>query len=371
IVASAVCLAACGSSDSCSSASSSTTPQGGSSDAVVVAAKKAIAASHAEAKTIKGPSAPVTPPEGKTLGVIACGVVAPPCLRMANGVKKAAAALGWEVVIADGKLTVQGMADAMDRLIGQKVDGILNVAVADSLIPNQMTKAKKAGIPVVCMVCGNKLVAPVKDPSTADIDPDYALSGRLAADYAIAHTNGQAKVVLIRNDAYASSKQRIDTAAAELKKCPGCKIVATEQLSSAGDLVRAGRNQMQGLLNRYPKADDFNYVIPAADTTVQGHIQVLASQSRDIKISSFDCDAQNVGLIRAGKVETACVDGQYDWVPWAATDQMARILAKAPPAADEQTPVVLVDKSNVPPAGQDTVSSPDFPTYYKKIWGKG
>ncbi|MEA2235180.1 MAG: ribose transport system substrate-binding protein [Solirubrobacteraceae bacterium] len=371
IIASAACLAACGSNDSNSSAASPTASQGGSGDAVVVAAKRAVAASQAEAKTIKGPKAPVTPPEGKTLGVVACGVVAPPCLRMANGVKKAAAALGWKVVVADGKLTVQGMADAMDLLISQKVSGIVNVAVADSLIPNQMTKAKNAGIPVVCMVCGNKLVAPVKDPSTVDVDPDYALSGRLAADYAIAQTNGKAKVVLVRNDAYASSKQRIDSAAAQLKKCPGCKIVTTEQLSSAGDLVRAGRTQMQGLLSRYPKADDFNYLIPAADTTVQGHIQVLASQSRAIKISSFDCDAQNVGLIRTGKVETACVDGQYDWVPWAATDQMARILAKVAPAADEQTPVVLVDKSNVPPAGQDTVSSPDFATYYKKLWGKG
>jgi ribose transport system substrate-binding protein len=219
------------------------------------------------------------------------------------------------------------------------------------------------------MVCGNKLVAPVKDPSTADVDPDYALSGRLAAAHAIVQSSGKAKVVLIRNDAFPSSKKRIDSADAELKRCSGCKIVTTEQLSSAGDLVRNGRAQMQGLLNRFPKPDDFNYIIPAADTTVQGHIQVLATQPRDVKISSFDCDAQNVGLIRAGKVETACVDGQYDWVPWAATDQMVRTLAKVPLATDEQTPVVLVDKSNVPPTG-DTVPSPDFASYYKRIWSR-
>jgi ribose transport system substrate-binding protein len=369
VIASAACLAACGSNESSSSASSPTTPRGGSSDGIVAAAKNAIAASQASAKTIKGPKAPVTPPEGKTLGVVECASFGG-CLRMANGVKKAAAALGWKVVVADGKVSVRGMADGMDFLIDQKVDGIVNVAVADSAIPNQMTKAKNAGIPVVCMVCGNKLVAPVKNPSMADVDPDYALSGRLAADYAIVKTNGKANVVLLRNDAYPSAKQRLDAAAAELKKCPGCKIVTTEQMSGAGDLVRAGRTQMQGLLNRYPKADDFNYVIPPADSVVQGHVQVLAAQSREIKISSFDCDAQNVGLIRAGKVQTACVDGQYDWVPWAATDQMVRILAKVPLATDEQTPVVLVDKSNLPPAGQDTVPSPDFASYYKKIWGQ-
>jgi hypothetical protein len=49
---------------------------------------------------------------------------------------------------------------------------------------------------------------------------------------------------------------------------------------------------------------------------------------------------------------------------------MVRILAKVPVATDEQTPVVLVDKSNLPPAGQDTVPSPDFASYYKKIWGQ-
>jgi ribose transport system substrate-binding protein len=372
ITASAALVAACGSDESSSSSASSasSTTTAASSDSVVAAAKKAIAASLAAATTINGPKTPVTAPAGKTLGVVECASFGG-CARMANEVKKAAQALGWKVVIADGKVSIQGMADGMDLLINQKVDGIVNVAVADAAIPTQLTKAKNAGIPVVCMVCGNKLVAPVKNPSMADVDPDYALSGRLAADYAIMKTNGKAKVVLLRNDAYPSAKQRLDAAAAELKKCSGCKIVTTEQMSGAGDLVRAGRAQMQGLLNRYPKSDEFNYVIPPADSVVQGHIQVLSAQSRDIKLSSFDCDAQNVGLIRSGKVETACVDGQYDWVPWAATDQMVRILAKAPPAADEQTPVVLVDKSNVPPAGQDTVSSPDFPTYYKKIWGKG
>jgi ribose transport system substrate-binding protein len=182
-------------------------------------------------------------------------------------------------------------------------------------------------------------------------------------------TNGKAKVVLLRNDAYPSAKQRLDATAAELKKCPGCEVVATEQMSGAGDLLRHGRAQMQGLLNRYPRPGDFNYVIPPSDSVVQGHIQVLAAQSRDIKVSSFDCDPESVALIRSGKVETACVDGQYDWVPWAATDQMVRILAKAPLATDEQTPVVLVDKSNVPPTG-DTVPSPDFAGHYKKIWGK-
>jgi ABC-type sugar transport system substrate-binding protein len=140
-------------------------------------------------------------------------------------------------------------------------------------------------------------------------------------------------------------------------------------MSGAGDLLRHGRAQMQGLLNRYPRPGDFNYVIPPSDSVVQGHIQVLAAQSRDIKVSSFDCDPESVALIRSGKVETACVDGQYDWVPWAATDQMVRILAKAPLATDEQTPVVLVDKSNVAPSG-DTVPSPDFASHYKKIWGK-
>jgi hypothetical protein len=48
---------------------------------------------------------------------------------------------------------------------------------------------------------------------------------------------------------------------------------------------------------------------------------------------------------------------------------MVRTLAKVPLATDEQTPVVLVDKSNVPPTG-DTVPSPDFASYYKRIWSR-
>ncbi|WP_214104360.1 sugar ABC transporter substrate-binding protein [Acrocarpospora catenulata] len=359
-------IAGCSAGGGDTSAVSTTT---GGADAVGVAEATAAFQKSLEPLTPPTDATPVTPPQGgKTIGVLSCGQTAPACALMADQAKKAVELLGWTPVVVDGKLNPQDWSNGDLQLINQKVDGIINIVAADATVPAALEKAKAANIPVVCMICANPAQAPVPNPSVANVDADYALQGKLVADYIIMNSKGAGKVAIMENQTAPPVVLRHDALKQELKTCSGCSVVFAEQLGQSGDIIASARTMATSILQRLPKGE-VGYLVPPSDSQVSGVDQALSATGRsEVQITSFDCNAENLALIRKGQSETLCVVTPLSWAGWAAVDQMVRVLA-GQPGQNVQLQVQSITKDNAPAEGTEPGTF-DFAGFYGKLWGK-
>ena len=100
---------------------------------------------------------------------------------------------------------------------------------------------------------------------------------------------------------------------------------------------------------------------------------IAAGLQGDIKGAGFDCNAENIQLIRDHKVQTVCIADPRDWEAWAAVDTVNRLIAGEEPV-EQSIPVRLYDVNNVDEFTETDVAEGwqgnfDFKSEYKKVWG--
>ena len=89
--------------------------------------------------------------------------------------------------------------------------------------------------------------------------------------------------------------------------------------------------------------------------------------------AGFDCNAQNLALIKDGRVQTVCIADPRDWEAWATVDTANRLM-QGQPAVDQSIPVRLFDKSNLADLTPEDLKEGwqggiDYKSYYLKMWG--
>jgi len=368
-------VTACGSSSSSSSSSAaatstaaaSTSSSGGTSSSAgadVVAAKKWIAA-YSSPGSITLPTQPIKPPTGKTIGIVTCGNAAAACVTGEQAAVKAAAALGWKTITEDGQLIPAKMSAGVQSLVQAKVNGIILVAIADQNIPDALTAAHNADIPVVCLFCGNTPTEKVKYPSGANISVDFEKQGETDGNLIIADSDGKAQVGQITQSVSVPVATRQRGVTEAISKCSGCKILAEVEENPGGAAIQnAPRVAAQGLLNRFPS---LTYIAPPSDDEGVGAVQAIQASGRKVHTVGYDCTPQGLSQIRTGTIELGCMTTPLAWAGWGGVDELARMMSGQKPV-DEDPSSYLVTKANLPPAGQPPIE-PDFASFYKKLWG--
>src|SRR5690242_11235734 len=122
-----VCLVVAGLVTACGSARGiGATANVASSDPVVRAAKALVEASLTAASGFTPPaSGPKAQAPGATIAYVAADVTNGGINAVATGVKEAAAKIGWNAVVIDGKASVQGRTDALTQAMAMKPAGII------------------------------------------------------------------------------------------------------------------------------------------------------------------------------------------------------------------------------------------------------
>jgi ribose transport system substrate-binding protein len=134
-------LVACGDDDdSSSSAGSSGTAT--ASDTAVDAEAQKIVDEFMSPVEWPGPNDPVKPPAGKKITMITCGSQGITCVRVANGVKAAGEALGYQVKVVDGRSDPTVWNQAIKGAIADKADGI---AMSPSPVPRRRASRSPPG----------------------------------------------------------------------------------------------------------------------------------------------------------------------------------------------------------------------------------
>lgn len=341
-----------------------------SASSFVQQAKKIVAADSGPQTKWTGPtSGPKTQP-GKTIVYIEADANLALGVDWGTAMKQAAAKVGWHLKIINGQGTTAGWTAAFSQALALHPDGIALSADITSL-KKQTAQAAKKGIPIIGL---EAIPHPGPDPALhvyTDISQNPTTLAHVMIDYAVAKSDGKARVMLVYDNEYATAQLRDNAWKGELKKCSGCTLLAnlSSPFSQATTLMPA---LMTSSLSKYGKdfwpvaVDDgyWDYAVPAlrsAGVAPSGAVHLLAA----------DGSATAYTRIRSGQYQEITLPAPAEEQGYQAIDEFNRAFHHLKPSGFEAPPYI-VDKSNVNKyGGNHAVFNPanNFVGHYTKIWG--
>ncbi len=291
---------------------------------------------------------------------------------VSKGVAEAAAAIGWQLQIIDGKGTIAGQTDAMNQAIALKPDGIILGGLDATSQQATLQKATALGIKVVGWHAGST-PGPIPDTGVfTNISSDPAATAKLAADYAIALSNGMAQAVILTDSEYSIAVTKSQGMRSELEQCQNCKQLSYEDIPLAEVSTRMPP-LMTSLLKHYGSnvwvlgINDlyFDYVtssLHSADIGLDRPPQFISAG--DGSVSAYD-------RIRNGEHQVATIPEPLNQQGWQIVDELNRAFAGVQPSRYVMD-VHLVTKANIgKDGGPQNVFDPGngYRHQYKQLWG--
>jgi ribose transport system substrate-binding protein len=360
-------LAACG-----SAGTMNTNTNTASTDPTVALAKVVVAKATAPVTVWDGPTTGPKAQSGKFIIYVSSDQQNGGVLGVSKGVAEAAAAIGWKLQIIDGKGTVAGQTDAINQAIALRPDGIILGGLDATSQTIALQKATALGIKAVGWHAGST-PGPMPDMGVfTNISSDPGQTAKLAADYAIAQSNGTAQVVILTDSEYAIAVTKSQGMRSEIDQCQSCKVLSYEDTSLATVSTRMPP-LMTSLLKRY---NSNLWMLGINDlyfdfTTPSLHNAGIDENGPPQFVSAGDGSVSAYNRIRQGQHQVATIPEPLNQQGWQIVDELNRALANSQPSGYVMA-VHLVTKANIGvDGGPKNVFDPGngYRKQYKQIWG--
>lgn len=324
----AVCLgllAGCGSSDSDSDSDTSTSATTAVAPGVATATREL--APYLELPQSIGITDRLTrQPTGKTVVYLECSIVN--CKDHAVALREAFSHLGVNFKTIPSGLSAETFTNAFATAKQLHPDGVITDGIPAAISQRPTDAFAAAGTPVVAMASPDlRLGRGVYNVESPDF---YAAMGRTMANWAIADSDGSAKVLYLQDPTLAfgeSETQGLQDAFAA--NCPDCTLDVLR--TSSAEIGAALPPKVVSELQRKP---DTTYVIGQYSALLIGVPTALKTASiSGLKLVGFAPTPINQAAMKAGD-EAAGVMQSNAAFPWYAADAMARALVGQP--VDEQ-----------------------------------
>jgi ribose transport system substrate-binding protein len=343
------------------------------SAAAVAAAQKAATDTLSSPSEWKGPTTGPKPIAGKRLAIIPCGLITEGCNRPARAATEAAKTAGWIPTVLDGQADTGKQLAALNAAVDGKFDAIVMILIDPIQVNEGIQRAIAAKIPIVTL--GQPLYTEERKALSQipDISHDWLKTGELIGDYMIAKSDGKVDALLLNNPEttvvqygqFAGTKGKLS----DPKTCPDCKVTVEDftiaQINSQPAQLAAAAVQRDPKIN-WVWCYDFCLANVSNDLIARG-------LQGDVMGAGFDCNAQNLALIKDDRVQRVCIADPRDWEAWATVDTANRLM-QGQPFVDQRIPVRLFDKSNIAELTPEDLKDGwqggiDYKSYYKKMWG--
>jgi len=364
----ALAFAACGSDDD-SDTTAATTGGGEASATTVSEGSAGDATAIVEEATAdiayEGPTSGPAPEPDKQIAVIPCAAAASGCVRVADGATEAAKQIGWKVRTLDGQGQASTQNSAIQQAVSQGVDGIVLVAIDSSSVSQGLAAAKQANIPVVSIQADNE-VGEGANAVTAEPASGSTRAGEALGAFAVADSDGAAKVATLSTTELAVTRNRTDAFIEQVEACEGCEVVKQETylLSSA---IKDVPLKVSSMLQANP---DIEYLFVDVGQFGALATQAIDQAGKDVKVLSVDCNPDDIENIANDTANVACAGHALETGGYAALAALNFAFADETAAAEELVvPTKLITADNLP---SEPVWKGDFdPTEaYAELWGK-
>ena len=343
-------------------------------DATLDHAKAVVAAATAPASHWDGPtSGPKAVPK-KTIVYVAADLRNGGIQENSDGVVEAGKRIGWTIRVLDGQGSVSGIQSAFGQAMALKPDGI--VVGGYDVVQNEpdIARAAAAGIKVAAWH-GAPTPGPLPDQHViVNVGSSSARVAEVAADYAIAQSDGRAGIVIYTDSAYAIALSKAKMMRAQVEKEASAHVLAFEDTPLADTSTRMPP-LTTSLLERF--GAKWTYSLAINDLYYDFMGPALTSAGRDpggppVNISAGDGSKSAYERIRSNQFQAATVPEPLILQGWQVVDELNRAFAGQPPSG-YVAPVHLVTVKNVDLDGgkQDNYDPANgYRDAYARIWGK-
>jgi ribose transport system substrate-binding protein len=335
-------------------------------------------AEKAAAQSVKALGGRVSLPSNITVGILQIDGSSETAVLGQNAMVAAIKTIGWKYIACDAEGDPTKMVSCAQSLLNDNVNFLAGVAVAPSIILQQLKEAKARHIPYYNFL-GNP--TPNEPPSplvAATYGPNANLMTQEISAFAInalEKSNRDKTVAVQYNAGVPGVAIEHDIFLNALKKYPNIKVVAQEQTNLADP--NSVSVDARTVLTEYPHlglyftCTDFEMaaVAAVAKAVIKGQLPL---------ITGFYAIKPSLAAIAAG-TGTAVISVPTEATAWITIDQMAESLARhaRPSQQSNGTPSIyplnfleptVVSKANLPPAGQYPTPPYDFVTYFTTKW---
>lgn len=340
----------------------------------VAAARNRVMVSYNAPSEWTGPTSAPKPQAGKRIAIISSAQLTEGSARAARGMVAAAQTMGWQPTIFDGKGDTGVMLQAINSAVDSKYDGIAMIFVNPDTVSEALNRAKAANIPVVTLG-----VAPYTASRGTtwgwipDVSHDWIYTGEVIADYMIWKSNGNVDVYLL--DGAETMIVHCGQTKGTFERlmvqgvCPNCQVhyqtFTYNQLENVAPQLAIAAVQADPKINWI-----WCYDFCMANVVKQ---MEASGVGQNVKGAGFDCNAENIALIKDRKIQVVCIADPRDWEAWATMDTLNRVM-QGQPVVNQRIPVRLFDVDNASEftatdAQQGWQGGFDYKTQYKAIWG--
>jgi ribose transport system substrate-binding protein len=382
--------AACGGSSGTGTGANNAANNGTGGSDIVAQAKAAVEANY-KGQDRPLPASGPKAQSGKNIWVISCTQAGPGCAIPAAGVKAAGEAIGWKVTVFDGKGLPDVYAQGIRTAITQHADAIVLDVVDCVAAQAALKEAKAAGVKLYSFYsfdCDDSMGgggSPLFDASlnyqsgmsyAALVEDVYSKS---IADYVIAKTDGQAKVIEFTEDDIIVGKHLYLGFEKELAKCGGCKVVKKVPFTLTDLTTGKLPAKTSAALTQHPEANVVYGLYDAALTLGISQAVIQSGRNAQLIVTGGEGLPPNIQAIQGGKGQTMAAGSASQRVGWAAVDGLIRLFA-GQPQVDEGLGIQTMDKDHNMPTdppfydgnvGPDGKRKVDYETAYKQLWGAG
>jgi len=371
-LAAALGLAACSSGTTSTPADGTTGASGAASStdyaALLEASREMVPA------TFEGPTTPAKAPTGIKIAAITCYSILEGCVIPAEGIAKAAQAIGWEARTFDGGGTATSQNTQILNAVSWGANVIALIAITPSAVQTGLQAAKKAGALIVSGSSGlstpNATVAAPEGQvwPEFDVSPDYKNLGVHVANWIIADSKGKANVGVYGDKEFESINAQESGVVPTLKACTTCTS-SDVMYFSATQIASSLGSETANYVRTHP---DVDYIYSAFDPPAAAQVQALqtAGLGKNVKIVGVLGNSQNLQFIAQGQVQAA--DAAYDntYMGFAIVDQSIRLLNKQPliEPMGEGLPFQVLDKTNLPSGTTSWTAPYDYQSKYIALW---
>jgi ABC-type sugar transport system substrate-binding protein len=298
--------------------------------------------------------------------------------RLSDSTTFAAAQLGWTTTVCDGKGTPSAFVACGNSLLAEGVDAIVAVAIESGQITPVIEKAKAKGIPVIQVGGGGVPLGTFN----GNYGPNEAKAGEILTEALFEKLDGlEEEPVEINIHNFPAKWGSVRTEQLEKALEGQSKIkVNQEVVTDAANLVPYTRSTVTTQITQNPNVKAYWFTF---DTTGQVGGQTIQSKYPGKEfpekplVVTFHGDLATLQLIESGAIDMES-DVNYDAAVWEGIDGIAEELARKEPMSTENQPSYpvigdpftyqVVDKENLPEAGQLVMPKWDVPSYFIAKW---